>query len=69
MIMAVDEGQEQALVDYLQGQSVPAAVVGELTSEEDGYRLVESGEEREFQFDGRDPYWNAFFKAMEKGWK
>lgn len=69
MIIAVAGGQEQALVDHLQDQSVPAAVVGELTAESEGRVLIEDGEEQEFEFDGRDPYWSAFFEAMEAGWK
>lgn len=69
MIMAVGEGQEEALVNYLQDQSIPATVVGELTEQDEGCTLIENDKEKEFQFDGKDPYWNAFFGAMEKGWK
>ena len=69
MIMAVTEGQEQALVNHLQDQDIPATVVGELMDSSGGQILVEDGEDQEFQFDGSDPYWNAFFEAMEAGWK
>ena len=69
MIMAVAEGQERALIDHLKDKSIPATVVGELTEQDDECMLIENGEEKEFQFDGRDPYWNAFFEAMGKGWK
>ena len=69
MIMAVTEGQEQYLVNHLQDQATPAAIVGELIEQKEGCMLIEDGKEQEFQFDGRDPYWNAFFKAREAGWK
>lgn len=69
MIMAVQKGKENNLVSHLREQSIPAAVVGEMTSEDEGFTLVESGEERAFSFNGKDPYWNAFFKATEAGWK
>ncbi len=69
MIMAVSDGQERALVDHLKDKSIPAAVVGELTKHDDGCMLIENGDKKEFQFDGKDPYWNAFFEAREKGWK
>lgn len=69
MIIAVAEGQGQSLVDHLHEQEIPATVVGEVVPEEEGKLIIEDGEELEFNFNGRDPYWNAFFEAMEKGWK
>lgn len=69
MIMAVDEEWVEVLVDHLQSQDITAVVVGELTEEQTGGILIEDGKENEFNFDGNDPYWAAFFEAMEKGWK
>jgi len=69
MIIAVKDGLEATLVHHLKEQDIPAAVVGEMTSKEEGTVLVENGEEKAFDFDGHDPYWNAFYTAMEKGWK
>lgn len=69
MIIAVERGCEETLVDHLFEKSIPAAVVGEMTGEEEGFKLIEDGEERTFSFDGRDPYWNAFYEAMEAGWQ
>ncbi|MBN2732805.1 MAG: AIR synthase family protein [Balneolaceae bacterium] len=69
MIMAVKSGKETDLVHHLQENGIPATVVGEFTSPEEGNILLEDGEETVFEFDGHDPYWDAFFKAMEAGWK
>ncbi|MEL7833544.1 AIR synthase-related protein [Fodinibius sp. N2] len=69
MIMAVEEGKEEMLLNHLNEQSIPATVVGELTEKNEGMILIEEGKEASFEFDGNDPYWNAFFEAMEKGWK
>lgn len=68
MIMAVKQGREDTLVDRLGEASIPATVVGEMTAADRGFRLVENGEERAFSFDGRDPYWQAYFEAVEAGW-
>lgn len=68
MIMAVQKGREEALIEHLQKHGSPAAAVGVMTPEEEGAVLVEEGQERAFNFDGKDPYWNAFYKAMEQGW-
>lgn len=69
MVMAVKKGEEDNLMTHLRDHSIPVAVVGEMTEPEEGYILIEDGEETPFEFDGRDPYWNAFFKAVEAGWK
>lgn len=68
MIMAVKPGKEHELIRYLEAQSIPASVVGKLSEKEEGFKLIENGEENDFSFDGNDPYWAAFFKAMEAGW-
>lgn len=69
MIMAVNPGSEDKLIEYLESQSIPATVVGEMTEDSSGKKIIENGEEKEFLFNGTDPYWEAFFKAMKAGWK
>jgi hydrogenase maturation factor len=69
MIMAVEEGREDELVNHLHQQSIPAAAVGTLTAKENLRTVIEDGEEKSFTFDGNDPYWNAYFKAIEAGWQ
>lgn len=69
MVMAVKDGMENLLIHHLNQQGIPAVVVGDMTAETEGTILIENGEENVFSFDGKDPYWNAFFKAVEAGWK
>ncbi len=69
MIMAVKKGKDDALIMHLQDHQIPVVEVGEMTTREEGFILVEDGEEKAYTFDGSDPYWNAFYKAMEAGWK
>lgn len=69
MIMAVKAGCEHNLIDHLESKSISATVVGQMTDESSGRKIIENGEMKEFLFDGNDPYWAAFFKAMKEGWK
>lgn len=69
MIMAVKPGCEKKLIDHLQNKSIRATVVGTVTEKEHGFRLIENGEKKEFTYNEEDPYWNAFFKAINAGWK
>ncbi len=68
MIIAVKESETDRLIAHLREKGVPAANVGELTRKKQGAVLIEHGKETPFTFDGKDPYWNAFFEAKQKGW-
>lgn len=68
MIMAVKAGLEEKLIAHLHHNNIPATVMGECTPKEEGFMIVENGEEKPFQFNGNDPYWGAFFKALNAGW-
>ena len=69
MVMAVQKGTEDVLVDGLNKRGIKAAVVGELTALEDGFSIVENDEKKIFNYNGKDPYWEAFFRALASGWK
>jgi hydrogenase expression/formation protein HypE len=68
MIIAVKKGMAETLIKHLESESIPAVTVGEFTDPEKGFRLVENNKERPFVFEGKDPYWDAFFNAMNEGW-
>src|SRR5690606_3016803 len=61
MVMAVQKGKEEALLQHLHASHIQATVVGEFTPKEKGHIIIEKGEENPLSFDGRDPYWEAFF--------
>lgn len=69
MVMAVKPGCEQKLMQHLASKNIKATVVGELTSEQDGFELVEHGKAQPLHFSGKDPYWEAFFTAYKAGWR
>lgn len=69
MVMAVKKGKEEVLINHLINNSIKATVVGEMTDKKESYTIIEDGKEKGFVFDGVDPYWGAFFKALKKGLK
>lgn len=68
MIMAVKKGMENRLIQHLNSKSIKATVVGEMTAQEKGFKILEGGEEKNISY-GKDPYWEAFFKAIKAGLK
>lgn len=69
MIIAVKRGRENALISHLNSKRIKATVVGEMTDEHEGFKILENSEEKTLSFDGKDPYWEAFFRALKAGWK
>lgn len=70
MAMAVKSGCEAQLIKALEQEGIPSAVVGKFTPQQGVYRITEAdGRQSEFSVEGKDPYWGAFFKALEAGWK
>ena len=64
MIMAVKEGYESKLITHLQAHAIEATAVGQFSALHEGCRIIENEEEKPFVFNGKDPYWEAFFKAF-----
>lgn len=69
MIMSVTKGNEEKLIQHLAKNDIKATVVGEFVSNQEGKTIIENGVCKEFVFDGVDPYWQAYFKAVENGLK
>ena len=69
MIMAVKRGKEEALIRHLRQNGIPATAIGEFTADKGVYQQLTNGQSSDLVFDGQDPYWQAFFKAMNDGLK
>ncbi len=69
LVAAVESNRVDAVLDALRAQSIPAVEIGELTPPDAG-KWVKDGELREeLPYYETDPYWTAYAKAVEKGWK
>ena len=69
MIIAAKQGTEEKLITHLNKNSIKATIVGSMTEKKEGYKLIENGEVVDFIYNGVDPYWGAFFKALKDGLK
>ena len=67
MLMAVKKGTEDKLIQHLHKNTIKATIIGEMIDEKEGYKIIENGNEKDFVYDGVDPYWEAFFKAYKAG--
>jgi len=69
MIMSVKKNKVDELIDYLAKNDIKSTAVGEFKSADFGRKIHENGKSLDFKFDGVDPYWGAYFKAINNGLK
>jgi len=69
MIIAVEAGSENKVIERLQQQGIDCVAVGELTDVEKGVKLIDENGEANIPYSGKDPYWAAFSNAYKAGWK
>lgn len=69
MIIAVQKGSENKVIERLAREGIACSVVGELTEKEKGIKLMDGNGQENLPYTGKDPYWGAFFKAYKDGWK
>jgi hydrogenase maturation factor len=69
MLIAVKNGFEEIVIKTLAAQHVPAAVIGVMTDADKGMLLADVyGNTQPLIYQPEDPYWNAFFNALQNNW-
>jgi hydrogenase maturation factor len=69
LILTVRSVKAGQVLKALAPKKITAAIVGEITPEEQGLKLVDDKRIQTLTHPGEDPYWGAFWKARERGWK
>jgi len=66
MIIICRPHKAQAVVDALSAKGIDSSIAGELTPSEEGMVLVRDGREGKLEHPIVDPFWNAFYGALER---
>jgi hydrogenase maturation factor len=66
LIIACREHKAEEIVKALSRKGIPSSIVGELTNLKHGMILVEEGKEEKLKHPLVDPFWGAFYRALEK---
>jgi hydrogenase expression/formation protein HypE len=66
LLIACKENKAAAVVDALAKKGIKSSIVGELTKPDKGMVLVENGKEKKLEHPIVDPFWRAFYGALEK---
>lgn len=67
MLMSVSPDVADALLRALEDAEIKATSIGTFRNDR-MKNVTRNGASKTFSFDGVDPYWGAFFKAMKEGW-
>jgi hydrogenase maturation factor len=66
LIIACREHKAQGVVEALSQRHIKSSIVGELIEPDKGMVLVEGGKEKRLEHPIVDPFWKAFYGALEK---
>jgi len=66
LITACREQKADNILKVLRRRGIKASIVGELTKPKQGMVLVRDGREEELKHPIVDPFWRAFYEALEK---
>lgn len=69
MIIAVKKEKADAILQTLHSKGIKASAVGKLVNKEQGLIIKENEKEKPLCHPGADPYWKAFYSAIQKGLK
>lgn len=69
MLITVKDGNETTLQQRLKTKGIESAIIGRITKKSEGLFIQNKNEQHELTAPGADPYWEAFFTALKKGWK
>ena len=65
LIISCREHKTESVVNALTEKGIECSVVGELTAPNKGMVLIEGGKETKLEHPIVDPFWNAFYRALE----
>ncbi|HHS14343.1 MAG TPA: AIR synthase [bacterium] len=64
LILSCRPHKADEVVKTIQEKGVAASIAGELTDPQRGMRVISGGKEREFKHPQVDPFWSAFYHAL-----
>jgi len=68
LLIASRPSRTSRVIDILQSKGTKATVIGQLSSRTRGLFGVSRKGRARIRYPKRDPYWNAYWRALRKGW-
>lgn len=65
LILSCRPETSPAIISILTDNNIPASVTGELLPKNEGLKVIDQGIEKEFLHPRVDPFWKAFYQALQ----
>ncbi|MCK0145342.1 AIR synthase family protein [Arenibacter sp. F26102] len=69
MIITCKKGSPKKVINRLAKENIFCSKVGEIVHKHEGVKLITNDIANDLLYNENDPYWAAFFKAFNSGWK
>lgn len=69
MIITCKKNTSAKVIERLNQAGIPCTEVGEIKEPEYGIKIESNGKEEDLIYYEKDPYWEAFYKAIQSNWK
>lgn len=69
MIITCKKDAVPQVLAAFKAKAIPCVEVGRMTPKNNGITLIEEGKATNLIYEAKDPYWEAFFKALQLQWK
>ena len=66
LIITCRANKSERLIEMFRDENIKASIVGELIEPKYGMNLIEQGNEKKLQHPTVDPFWQAFYNALQK---
>jgi len=69
LIVTVKPEKTREVLKTLQSRGIKAKIIGKIVDKQHGRWIEKNGEHQQLRKPTTDPYWEAYWKASQKGWK
>ena len=69
MVITCQANHADDIIRRMKSEGIMCCEVGVITEKNHGVKIMEDGQLQDMVYHEEDPYWAAFFKALQAGWK
>ena len=68
LVASISKEKTDEALHHLTRLGITAAIVGKVTDRSHGMRMKKANKETSLRYPEKDPYWEAYWKAVKRGW-
>ncbi len=69
MLVSVNKKYVDIVIETLKKENINCVQIGEIVDKSAGYKMLEGNQVLPLNYTDHDPYWDAYFDSLKRGWK